>query len=242
MSIAVAILLAVAAAGPAEFKEANEGFLHGQYDRAIEGYRTLLASGVSDPDVHYNLGNAYLASGRRGMAVLHYERALARNPGDDDARANLEFAQKGLQDEAAFMRGLKTPVEDFLRALPLGPVLGCALAAWALTFTLLLVRRFFMPGTARRVFTAVLVPAAVVAAITCSLAAGGAWVREARPRCVVLSDTAELKEGPSESFRSVVTLREGVTAGLRGSEGTWVKIVLPSGVAGWVRADVVGKI
>jgi len=242
MNLVPVILLAIAASGPAEFKEANESFLHGEYDKAIEGYRAILSSGINSPDVHYNLGNAYLASGRRGMAALHYERALVLNPRDDDARSNIEFATRHLQDEPAFMPGLKTPVEGFFRAMPLTPVLAIALAAWALTFSLLLTRRFFMAGAVRRRLSAVLVPIAIVAAVGCALSAGGVWVSEYRPRCVTLSDTAELKEGPSDSFKSVVTLREGVTAGLRDHEGAWVRIVLPSGVAGWVRADAVEKI
>ena len=241
MNLAAVIALVALAAGPAEFKNANEAFLGGQYDQAIEGYGALLAAGVNSPDVHYNLGTAYLASGRRGMAVLHLERALALDARDDDARANLDYATRSLQDEPAFMPGLKTPIEDFLRAMPFSPVLAFALAAWALTFALLLARRFFLAGSVRRSLSVALASAAVAAAITCTLAAGGVWVREYRPRCVVLSG-AELKEGPSESFKSVVTLREGVTAGLRDREGAWVRLVLPSGVAGWVRADAVEKI
>ncbi|MBI5527509.1 MAG: tetratricopeptide repeat protein [Deltaproteobacteria bacterium] len=241
---AAALLMALAAAvaGPVEFREANEAFLHGRYDHAIEGYQALIRAGTWNPDVHYNLGNAYLASGRRGMAVLHYERALTLNPDDDDARSNLEFARRHLQDEAAFMPSMKTPVEDFFRGLPFSPLLFMAMVSWALAFTLLLVRRLFMAGVARRIVTAILIPVASVAALTAVLSAGGVWVREYRPRCVVLSDAAELKEGPSDSFKSVVTLREGVTAGLRAKESGWVRITLPSGVTGWVKTDAIEKI
>lgn len=242
MNPVAVIVLAALSAGPAEFKEANEAFLHQQYDRAIDGYRALLSAGVNSSDVHYNLGNAYLASGRRGMAVLHYERALALHAGDDDAKANIEIARRHLADEPAFMPGLKTPVEDLLRALPLTPVLAVALAAWALAFTLLVVRRFFMAGSIRGSLSLALCAAGAVAALTCALAAGGVWVREYRPLCVTLSDTHDLKEGPSDSFKSVVTLREGVTAGLRDREGQWVKLVLPSGVTGWAKADAVERV
>jgi hypothetical protein len=238
-SLAFAVL---AAAGPAEFREANEAFLHGRYDGAIEGYQALIRGGAWNPDVHYNLGNAYLASGRRGMAVLHYERALVLNPDDEDAKANLEFAKRHLQDEAAFVPSMKTPVEDFFRGLPFSPLLLIAMVTWALAFSLLLVRRLFLAGLVRRVVTTVLVPVASVAVLTVVLSAGGVWVREYRPRCVVLSDAAELKEGPSDSFKSVVTLREGVTAGLRAKEPGWARITLPSGVTGWVKTDAIEKI
>jgi tetratricopeptide (TPR) repeat protein len=243
MSVLAAItLLAAVSAGPADFKEANEALLNNRFDRAIDLYRDLLTSGHDNPDVHYNLANAYLASGRRGMAILHYERALVAEPGDADARANLELAMKPLMSEPAFAPTEKTPIEEWFRSVPPAASAIAAIIMWVSLFSILIARRFmFSPGP-RKALNVSLAAVLIIAAAACTLFAGSYWSREMRPRCVVLSDSAELKEGPSQSFKTVTGLKEGLTAGIRGSEAGWLRVVLPSGVYGWVRSETVEKI
>lgn len=45
----------------------------------------------------YNLGNTLFRRGRHGEAIQAYRRALRMNPADDDARYNLELAQRALR-------------------------------------------------------------------------------------------------------------------------------------------------
>jgi uncharacterized protein YgiM (DUF1202 family) len=122
------------------------------------------------------------------------------------------------------------------------PVSIAALITWSLTFGLLLFRRFTVSDKLRRFSGFILAASASCAIVMCTIFSGVVWVHEYRPRCVVLTDSAELKEGPSVSFKSVIGLKEGVTLGIRGSESGWYKVVLPSGVNGWVRSETVEKI
>ncbi len=68
-------------------------------------YRAEFASvpGGYSVDHLYNQGNAYAHSGKTGLAVLNYERALVMAPGDADARANLHWVRDraGLPDSAS---------------------------------------------------------------------------------------------------------------------------------------------
>ena len=70
----------------------------GRFAEAAEQYENLVSQGVRDGSVWYNLGNAYFKSGRLGLAILNYERALAQMPGDADTKANLEFANTLITD------------------------------------------------------------------------------------------------------------------------------------------------
>ena len=50
-------------------------------------------------DALYNLGNACLAQKKYGEAVEAYKNYLKRNPSDMDAKTNLAYAQKKLEDQ-----------------------------------------------------------------------------------------------------------------------------------------------
>ena len=84
------------------FASANQAYLAGKVDEAVEGYEKLIAEGYGSSDVQYDLGTALLAQGKLGRAVLALERAKRQAPGDDDIAA-LASWQRGceLRFEAA---------------------------------------------------------------------------------------------------------------------------------------------
>jgi tetratricopeptide (TPR) repeat protein len=72
--------------------EADSAYVHDEYQKAIDGYETLLKKGVS-AELYYNLGNAYYRTENITKAVLNYERALLLSPSDPDIRFNLQMAR-----------------------------------------------------------------------------------------------------------------------------------------------------
>ncbi len=83
------------------FVNANAAYEQGNFERAIELYEKLVASGYESGHVHYNLGNAYLRNGELGRAIASYRRSQAFLPRDQDVRANLDFARKSARDAIA---------------------------------------------------------------------------------------------------------------------------------------------
>ncbi|MBB1060187.1 VWA domain-containing protein [Marilutibacter spongiae] len=76
--------------------EAANAFRQGDYARAASGY-----AGVESADGHYNRGNALAKAGQFQQAIEAYDRALAIQPGMEDAIANkraVEAAVKRKQD------------------------------------------------------------------------------------------------------------------------------------------------
>ncbi len=80
------------------FQHAEELYQEGRFAEAIEQYESLHKDGVVDGSVCYNLGNAYFKNGQLGLAILNYERALRLMPGDEDTKANLDFANELIVD------------------------------------------------------------------------------------------------------------------------------------------------
>jgi Ca-activated chloride channel family protein len=66
----------------------------GDYEQALQ---TLSTAG--DATVHYNRGNALAQLGRLKQAMAEYNRALAANPNDEDARYNRNLVHKLLQEK-----------------------------------------------------------------------------------------------------------------------------------------------
>lgn len=95
----------VALSPEALFARGNEAYANGQFEVAIEAYEGALESGHSVP-LHVNLGHSYAETGRPGRAILHYEKALALDPGNAEARLYLDQ----LRDET----GLPEPASGFL--------------------------------------------------------------------------------------------------------------------------------
>ena len=78
--------------------EADSAYVHGEYQKAIDDYETLLKKGVSS-ELYYNLGNAYYRTENITRAVLNYERALLLSPSDPDIRFNLQMARSKTIDK-----------------------------------------------------------------------------------------------------------------------------------------------
>ncbi len=71
------------------FMEGNDAYYKKDFSTAILKYEKLIESGVENPALFYNLGNAYYHSGKKGLAIANYERALDLNPSFKMAKDNL---------------------------------------------------------------------------------------------------------------------------------------------------------
>jgi tetratricopeptide (TPR) repeat protein len=93
-----AVLLSGAGAGEARAgdsaAEARVAYDAARYDDAIAGWLKAGSYNSLSPDVLYNIGNACYRAGSPGHAALYYRRALARDPGHQEARQNLRFIER----------------------------------------------------------------------------------------------------------------------------------------------------
>ncbi|UCD64211.1 MAG: tetratricopeptide repeat protein [Candidatus Zixiibacteriota bacterium] len=79
------------------------GALHqqGNYEETVDKYSSALGTDnvVLEAGTHYNLGNTYYRMGDYQNAILAYQRALDIDPGDIDAKFNLELARRMLKEQ-----------------------------------------------------------------------------------------------------------------------------------------------
>lgn len=220
----------------ADFAAANEMILAGDNRGAIALFEDLLARGITNEDVLFNLGHAYAHAGRLVDATVAYERALRLVPFDAAIAENLERVRQRLHPGDAPER-IEQPVEvveQLVARVPprvarVGVVLGFSsfFLAWFL-------RRRSTARWLRRVLLAWLLLGLFSAAPLAAAVAGQEWVRLER-RVVVLEDR-QLEDGPDLRFRDLGRVRAGSRARLLDEEGAWAKIQTEEGLTGWVES------
>lgn len=208
------------------FAQANEAYRHGRWDAAAEGYRALVAKGVDDAEVWYDLGNAYAHMDDLGRARACYESGLRRAPRDADIRANLAWVTDRTVDKAPDDSVLASLAERFT----LDELALAASAGWFAVAAL-----FALWLRSRREG---LVWAAAVA-LALLLISGGLFGLRAMqpPRAVVIPPEVTLFNGPGREYTASITLHAGARVDVLRKEGDWREIGALQHVRGWVRVE-----
>lgn len=86
----------------AGYNLANSLYKQGRYEEAATQYDQIAKNGTDkmyQSNAFYNMGNALLKSKKLPEAIEAYKNALRRNPGHQEAKYNLAYAQKLKQEE-----------------------------------------------------------------------------------------------------------------------------------------------
>ncbi|MFQ5700566.1 MAG: tetratricopeptide repeat protein [Acidobacteriota bacterium] len=226
------------------FKAGNDLYAAGDYEGAGSSYRQLMNQGFRSASLHYNLGNALFKMGRLGPAILQYEKALALEPGDDDARANLRFLRSLTADKAAAAGGETTQLfmERLLRYTTLDQdavilsifylAMGC-LVAVGVVLEKKGLRRIIMWAVAGvslpLVFSAVMFFAKL-------------HITNSVVHAIILDERVDVRSGPGDDNTTLFTVHEGLRVRVRQQQGSWSKISTDNGLDGWVQSSSFGEI
>ena len=97
------------------FNSGNSSLMRGEYEEAREYFKTYISKSSDKLDkslAHYNLGNSFLKQHQKEVneggqnsaehlqnAINEYKKSLRHNPKDSDARYNLSYAMKLMQNQ-----------------------------------------------------------------------------------------------------------------------------------------------
>lgn len=209
------------------------------YDDAAAKFQSLIAADVRSSGIEYNLGNTFYRLGDIGRAVVHLRRAERLSPDDSDIQANLRYIRD--QVEPRFAPDSSFPARAWSTIVAGGGRLAAVgAAAWALAWTLLIVRRFR---------TQLGPPAVIIVALILggALLAIPAYARHAdssRPAAVIISGGQTPRLGRGETYGPAINraLDAGVEVRIMELRGDWAEIMLPDGKRGWLPASAVERI
>lgn len=251
------VLLAIFIAAPAYaaddlFASANKDYSSQSYDAAIAKYEQLVKSGTRHPDLFYDLGNAYFraaekgAPNRLGPAILAYERALAMEPGFEDARYNLDVArdvvgarygQDKVKDAAADPMWIR--VANYF---PLATLAWVFFGLDALFFAVLVALRFLPTGFLRTGLLAANIFVGLAGLIVGVVLGAQVYFLETVRMSIVTADEIVMREGPDATRREGPKLHAGHRAQILLEDHGWLRIRLANQVEGWVPSDTVEEI
>ena len=228
------------------FAAANVAASRGDHTTAIARYQELIAAGVHDPDVYFNLGTSLAQSEDYPRAIFNYERALTLRPSDSKASANLRNAEKALEETRAETEG----EASIQRSSSISDALYQRFTGNGLAYTLLVANFLFFAAlgwvwarrSRARGLYALLVSSAVLLLFSAlGLAVKSGLLREG-PRAVVLEDRVALREGPDPRARVRGEARGGDRGELVDGDRDFVKFRVIGGLEGWAPAISLGRI
>lgn len=217
------------------FGRAQAAYDDGRYGEAAMLYEKIIESGINNPEVHYNLGNACFKNNELPNAAIHYRKASYDLPRDPDIKANLGFALNA----AGAIAPQPTFIQRFLGALTSSEWVLIATAGYLLSCTILLVM-LFVRASRRLLVKVLLFPAAMI------LLAFFGWRNwkqlELYPEWVVTKTEATALFGPVEGSTAHFKLPLAALVKQKASDNKgWVEIEY-DGKQGWLKQDYISRV
>jgi hypothetical protein len=208
---------------------------------SAERWERIRAAGAENGPLEFNLGNAWMESGDVGRAIAAYLRAERFMPGDADLAHNLAHARASVTSSFDRSGGtvLVDSVAGWWHLLPRSFRTGAAWTAWI---------GFWLALAATAMRPALRTHAAWRAMLGTLLAGwavfGGTVIADealaaARPRAVLVEHGIVLRKGNGDGFEPafVETLGPGVECLVTERRPGWIRVQLPDGRSGWLRAS-----
>lgn len=222
---------------------ANTRYVNRDFIAAAEGYESLINMGYDDATLYFNLGNACYKQNLVARAILSYERALLRKPGDSEIKRNLALANARTLDRieeipvffiktwAIGVRNLLQPNQWALAAVVLfGAGLGL-LAVYAASRITRLRKAGFSAG-------AVMLLLCLVSLLFMSARNRDIYNNR---HAIIMFPSVDAKSSPDLQSTHVFVLHEGTRVEIVDSLQSWKEIRIADGRRGWIdRTSVTG--
>ena len=223
------------------YESANAQYNAGNFAQAAQLYEQLLDSadfGDEQAYIYYNLGNAYFRVNELGKSILNYERCLRMQPGNKDARYNLEFAQSKIIDNID--QGNTFFLSQWITTLRNTQTyriwMWLSIGLFILCLVSLLVFLFTRPIALRKTGFHIAWLAFLFSLCSLALATAAYNHRNDKNEAIVMQGIVNVKSSPDRSGTDLFTLHEGTKVRVSDSVGEWVEIRVGDNI-GWLRED-----
>ena len=237
-TLGVLVLIGAVALGakgaPIDFETANHFYDEGKFPEAKQNYESLVNNRNYSANLFYNLGNTEFRLGDSGRAILNYERALALDPSNPEARANLTF----VRDKT----GAKVATRTWRDSLfPQFGMNACAIAitvaGWVALFCLAAI--LFRTGADRQPLWIV----SIVALLACGYFAGALWhFNKDESLAIVTAKQAAGRYAPADNSTPADTLPMGSRVRILQDRGPWIYCELPNTNRAWIPSSSLERV
>ena len=239
-SILILAVLTLWSYGFVDISDANKSFLSSDYRGAIDKYRAIIEQNVEDADLYYNLATAYLYAGEYGNAIFWYYRSMMLNGTSQDIERNMKIAVQSLAEEGIVAQGSDSIIFEILLKY-YNPYIGLAfILLLNLLFFILILKRFLKIKRDIRGLIMTLTIIVVILGIVAGLRVVYMHLQE---RGIVLERSVDVKEGPSEAYKTLSQLNEGMMVRVRERYDQFLFVeIIGRNIKGWVPSSKIGTL
>jgi len=224
------------------FYKANALFKEGQYEQAKDEYESILNLGIESGNLYYNLGNAYFKLGKRGKAILNYERAKLFMPQDSDLKSNLDFTRSLLENPLVFKKQnfivrLLEKISDYFSLDGLSVIIS------VLYFILFFSIAFSMLHRKGPAFFKYLINIGFILLFIFGCVGGIKFYRtQIQQYALIIRSFADCRFAPAEDAVIHFRVYEGAKVNILNKDGNWRRIKTPDAKIGWIKGAALEKI
>lgn len=220
----------------------TKAYNEGEFERAIDEWRSCVDNGYENADLFFNLGNAYFRNGNLGFSIYYYKTALKLRPNDEDIQHNLNFAQSMTKDKVENEE--ENPILSTLfkihHALSLKVQLFILLGLFWFIAIISVVHVLVRSGRSKNICTGVVFCTTIIFGIIGASAAYKIIVAETEITGVVTAKDADVTSAPNDKSQTLNTLSEGTCFSVLSEQGNFVEIQLGESIRGFVKKSNVG--
>jgi len=226
------------------FKEGNEKYKKGKYEDAIKFYESILAKGLKNGYIYYNLGNAYFKAEMLGKAILNYERAIIYLSSDPDVVFSLKFANSRKTDRIQKQQynPFTKIVLFFYNLFRINTLFWLVYVIFLILIASLILKWFYKNINYQVIIQKVLNYGGIIFLVFLFILIIKINEIKSSVHAVIIISEVKVKSGPSEDYTDVFALHEGTKIKIRKETDPWILITLPNRFSGWVEKDCLEKI
>ena len=241
--VAMSFVIVHAAETCAGLEAGTKAYNLGDYERAIDEWRSCADNGLSDADLFYNLGNAYFRNGKLGFSIFYYKKALRLRANDEDILHNLKYAQamtRDKVDEEEEENPILSALFRMHHAISLKAQLWIMLGIfWVIAFAAVAIM-FSLREKLKNIFTGIIFALTIVLCVFGASAGYKIIVLETDITGVVTAADADVTSAPNDKAQTLNTLSEGTSFQVISTQGNYAEIKLGEKIKGFVRLSDVG--
>ncbi len=224
-----------------KFQEANELYGQGEFELAIDAYKSILKTGKHSAELYFNLANSHYKLNNVAPSIYFYEKALQLDPEDKDIQNNLAFAQNMTIDAVAEVPkvGFDKLYNNFVNAYSFDGWSRLAIA-FSVAFVVFFLIYYFSLTTFRKRLSFVLGFSCVFTSmVTLFMAFQKYDFEQKNIAAVVFEKSVDIKSEPNFEGSNLFKLHEGTKIKVLDSLTNWHRIELPDGLTGWIPSSAI---
>ena len=222
------------------FDSSNDFYTNGNYQMAIEGYKSILNSGFESAELYYNLGNAFYKLNNIPESNFFYEKARSILPDDEDILINLSFAQNLRIDKIE-----KLPISQTqnlkINILKMFSEKGWSILlitlAWAICISLILYLSI-NKSIQKRIFFSQSIILLIIAIVILIINIEKKELNNEK-FAIVFDKEVEVWSEPNRISELKFLLHEGTKVKQIDTIQDWVNIQLENGTLGWIQSSTI---